>query len=104
MTAVWSGETQTGTIAIIREVLAPIVVGADPFDSEWIFRRLERAAFGNSFARRPWRWRCSTCKDRSSDVPVFKLLGGRDRPPIVGEPSQRLQFVIGSDRGCASSS
>src|SRR5438552_12609584 len=38
VTAVWSGETQTGTITLIREVLAPLVVGADPFDSEWIFR------------------------------------------------------------------
>src|SRR5438034_5842058 len=51
VTAVWSGETQTGTIAMIREVLAPLVVGADPFDSEWISRRLEKAAFANSFAR-----------------------------------------------------
>ena len=51
VTAVWSGETQTGTIALIREVLAPLVVGADPFDSEWIFRRMEKAAFANSFAR-----------------------------------------------------
>ena len=51
VTSVWSGETQAGCIAIIREVLAPLVVGADPFDSEWISRRLEKAAFANSFAR-----------------------------------------------------
>src|SRR3954465_3855941 len=51
VTGVWSGETQAGCIAIIRELLAPLVVGADPFDSEWISRRLERAAFANSFAR-----------------------------------------------------
>src|SRR5262249_12969793 len=51
VTSVWSGETQVGAVALIREVLAPIVVGADPFDSEWIFRRMEKAAFGNSFAR-----------------------------------------------------
>src|SRR2546425_8721516 len=51
VTAVWSGETQAGTLAMIREVLTPLVVGADPFDVEWIARRMERAAFGNSFAR-----------------------------------------------------
>src|SRR5579884_786767 len=51
VTSVWSGETQAGAIAVIRDVLAPLVIGADPFDSEWIERRLERAAFGNSFAR-----------------------------------------------------
>src|SRR5438034_1352796 len=51
VTAVWSGETQAGTIALIKEVLAPLVIGADPFDLEWISRRLEKAAFANSFAR-----------------------------------------------------
>src|SRR5438270_13135869 len=49
VTSVWSGETQTGTIAHIREILAPLVLGSDPFDTEWISRRMERAALGNSF-------------------------------------------------------
>src|SRR5438552_13412797 len=48
VTSVWSGETQAGTIALIDQVLAPLVVGADPFDTEWIGRRTDRAAFGNS--------------------------------------------------------
>ena len=30
VTSVWSGETQTGVIALVREFLAPLVVGADP--------------------------------------------------------------------------
>src|SRR5947209_19090142 len=51
VTAVWSGETQAGAIALVRDVLAPLVVGADPFDVEWVGRRLERAAFGNAFIR-----------------------------------------------------
>src|SRR5436309_5137827 len=51
VTSVWSGETQAGTIALIQEVLAPLVVGADPFDIEWISRRMDQAAFGNSFAK-----------------------------------------------------
>src|SRR6266436_1072275 len=48
VTAVWSGETQAGTIALIHEVLAPLLIGADPFDIEWISRRMEQEAFGNS--------------------------------------------------------
>src|SRR5436853_5135263 len=51
VTAVWSGETQAGTLALVREVLAPLVVGADPFDLAWVSRRIERTAFGNSFAK-----------------------------------------------------
>ena len=34
VTPVWSGETQAGTVALVEGVLAPLVVGADPFDSE----------------------------------------------------------------------
>src|SRR4051812_40678347 len=51
VTSVWSGETQAGALALVRDVLAPLLVGADPFDVEWLGRRMERAAFGNSFAR-----------------------------------------------------
>src|SRR5262249_20862731 len=51
VTAVWSGETQAGTIALIQELFAPLLVGADPFDVEWIRHAMDRAAFGNSFAK-----------------------------------------------------
>src|SRR5712691_10372862 len=51
VTSVWSGETQAGTLALFRDVLAPLVLGSDPFDTEWISRRMERAVFGNSFAK-----------------------------------------------------
>src|SRR3954471_21032008 len=99
VTAVWSGETQAGTIALIREVLAPLVVGADPFDSEWIARRLEKAAFGNSFARAALEMALVDLQGQILNAPVYKLLGGRDRPPIVAEPGPRLQFMLGGDRG-----
>jgi L-alanine-DL-glutamate epimerase-like enolase superfamily enzyme len=99
VTSVWSGETQAGCIALIREVLAPLVVGADPFDSEWIFRKLEKAAFGNSFARAAIEMALLDLQGQILAVPVYKLLGGRDRPPVAGDPGLRVGFVLGSDRG-----
>src|SRR5437773_6002859 len=51
VTAVWSGETQGGCINLVREVLAPLVVGADPFDVDWVMRRLDKSTHGNSFAK-----------------------------------------------------
>ena len=99
VTAVWSGETQAGAIALIREVLAPLVVGADPFDSEWIARKLEKAAFGNSFARAAIEMALLDLQGQILGVPVYKLLGGRDRPPVAADPGVRLQFVLGGDRG-----
>src|SRR5262245_59981823 len=92
VTAVWSGETQTGTLAMIREVLAPLVIGADPFDIEWIARRMERTAFGNSFARAAIEMALLDLQRKALGVPVHKLLGGRD----AAAPGLRLKFVVGA--------
>ncbi|MBY0228729.1 MAG: mandelate racemase/muconate lactonizing protein [Gemmataceae bacterium] len=106
VTAVWSGETQAGVVSLVREVLAPLVVGADPFDSEWIGRRLERAAFGNSFARAALEMALIDLQGQSARLPAYKLLGGRDRPHAApgkaahvlgGDPGIRLKFVIGAE-------
>src|SRR5262245_38802638 len=99
VTSVWSGETQAGAIAVVREVLAPLVVGADPFDSDWIAKRMEKAAFANSFARAALEMALLDLQGQILGVPLFKLLGGRDRPPVAAEPHARLQFVLGGDRG-----
>jgi muconate cycloisomerase len=96
VTAVWSGETQAGTVALIREVLAPLVVGADPFDLEWIGRRLERAAFANSFAKAALEMALLDLQGQVLGVPLFKLLGGRDAPLAGGDRGVRLKFVIGA--------
>ncbi|HXG10644.1 MAG TPA: enolase C-terminal domain-like protein [Gemmataceae bacterium] len=92
VTSVWSGETQPGTIALIRDVLAPLVVGADPFDTEWISRRLDRAAFGNSFAKAALEMALLDLQGIILGVPVYRLLGGKD-PDTDGI---RLKFVVGA--------
>lgn len=96
VTSVWSGETQAGCIALIREFLAPLVVGADPFDTEWIGRRLDRAAFGNSFAKAALEMALLDLQGRMLGVPVYKLLGGRDTPENGKDKGIRLKFVIGA--------
>src|SRR5713226_3396991 len=97
VTAVWSGETQAGTLAMIREVLAPLVVGADPFDIEWIARRMERAAFGNSFARAAIEMALLDLQGKALGVPVYKLLGGKASGREPGEDRGiRLKFVVGA--------
>jgi muconate cycloisomerase len=92
VTAVWSGETQAGTIALVHEVLAPLVVGADPFDLEWVSRRLDRAAFGNSFAKAALEMALLDLQGRTLGVPVYKLLGGKEG----GDAGIRLKFVVGA--------
>jgi muconate cycloisomerase len=106
VTAVWSGETQSGTIALVREVLGPLLLGADPFDVEWLCRKMDRAVFGNSFAKGAVEMALLDLAGQVLGVPVYKLLGGRALPltpdpsPQRGEGSKdggiRLKFVVGA--------
>ncbi len=92
VTCVWSGETQAGAIALSHDVLAPLVVGADPADTEWISRRMDRAAFGNSFAKGAIEMALLDLQGQLLGVPVYKLLGGA-RGAADGI---RLKFVVGA--------
>src|SRR5436190_9532814 len=78
VTAVWSGETQAGVIALVQQELAPLLAGADPFDVEWISRRMEKTAFANSFARAALEMALLDLQGQTLGVPVYKLLGGKD--------------------------
>jgi L-Ala-D/L-Glu epimerase len=92
VTGVWSGETQAGAIALIRDVFTPHLVGVDPFDVEWSMWRIDQAAFGNSFAKAAVEMALLDLQGRLLGVPLYKLLGGRG-----GSPSGiRLKFVIGA--------
>jgi muconate cycloisomerase len=92
VTSVWSGETQAGTISLIQGTLAPLVVGADPFDIEWIGRRMDRAAFANSFAKGAIEMALLDLQGQALGVPVYKLLGGKS-DQVEGI---RLKFVVGA--------
>jgi muconate cycloisomerase len=94
VTAVWSGETQAGTIAVIEQELAPLLIGADPFDVEWISRRMERTVFANSFAKGALEMALLDLQGQILGVPVYKLLGGHQ--PEARERGIRLKFVVGA--------
>ncbi|MFO0906284.1 MAG: enolase C-terminal domain-like protein [Pirellulales bacterium] len=93
VTSVWSGETQTGVIALVREFLAPLVVGADPFDVDWIMRKIDRAAFANSFCKAAIECALLDLQGKLLGAPLWRLLGGRD--PAASDRGVRLKFVIG---------
>jgi muconate cycloisomerase len=94
VTSVWSGETQAGAIALIEQELGPVLVGADPFDIAWIMHRLERVAFGNSFAKAAIEMALLDLQGQALGVPAYRLLGGRQ--PQERERGIRLKFVVGA--------
>jgi muconate cycloisomerase len=94
VTAIWSGESQVGTIALIEQELAPLLIGADPFDIEWISRRMERTVFANSFAKGALEMALLDLHGQTLGVPVYKLLGGHQ--PEASARGIRLKFVVGA--------
>jgi len=100
VTAVWSGETQAGTIALIDELLAPLLIGADPFDLEWVCRRMDRATHANNFAKSALESALLDLQGQTLGVPVYRLLGGRASGGQGQETGPnggiRLKFVVGA--------
>lgn len=92
VTAVWSGETQTGAISLAENVIAPLIIGADPFDLAWIDRRINAAVHGNTFIKSAIESALLDAQGRAVGQPVCRLLGGRN-PDL---DSIRLKFVIGA--------
>lgn len=94
VTCIWSGETQAGVLALFEQEIKPLVIGADPFDSEWIMRRLDRAVHANSFAKAAVEMALLDLQGKTLGVPVYKLLGGRDAEAAAC--GVRLKFVVGA--------
>jgi L-alanine-DL-glutamate epimerase-like enolase superfamily enzyme len=90
-TARWSGETAIGTTAIIRAVLAPLLVGTDPFDVTAVARAMDRACKHNWFAKAAVEMACWDICGRALDKPVYSLLGGPHRPAAI-----RNRFSLGA--------
>lgn len=94
VTSVWSGETQAGTIAMIQQEFVPLLQGADPFDLEWITRRMDKAVHGNSFAKGAVEMALLDLQGQILGVPVCKLLGGQSE--AIASHGVRLKFVVGA--------
>ncbi|MDA0337595.1 MAG: mandelate racemase/muconate lactonizing protein [bacterium] len=75
----WSGETSPGCVAVLRDVLAPAVLGADPRDVRDIARRLGKAVRHNPFARAAVEMACWDIAGKAAGLPVYRMLGGRVR-------------------------
>lgn len=98
-----SGETQATVVAIIRNVIAPVLTGADPTAITAARKAMDHAVIGNSYAKCAIDIALHDIWGKSVGLPVYKLLGGavRDCVPVshmVGLMGDReaLEEAIGA--------
>jgi len=75
----WSGESVWSGKATIDHILAPAVIGLDPFDIEALDRQLDDVAKHNWFAKSAIEMACWDIQGKAVGKPVYELLGGACR-------------------------
>ncbi len=87
----WSGETCWTAQAIIRHVLAPLLLGQDPRQVESLAARMDRVCVGNPFAKAALEMALWDIVGQAEQKPVYQLLGGPAR-----EKTFRCRFSLGA--------
>lgn len=81
-TPVWSGEDDVTAVHIIREFLAPAIVGRDPRDIEALTIAMRRAVAGHPFTKSGVEIALWDILGKAAGLPVYRLLGGAVRECI----------------------
>lgn len=87
----WSGETVWGADALLKQILIPAVIDANPLEIDDINRRLDRVTRHNWFAKSAIEMACWDIAGKAQNLPAYELLGGACRPLSV-----RCRFSMGA--------
>ncbi|HHY47788.1 MAG TPA: hypothetical protein GX506_10890 [Firmicutes bacterium] len=97
----FSGEAGDAMVSIIKENLAPAVVGLDPFDIEKIVSAMDGAIAGHNLAKSAIDFAVYDLMGKSIGKPVAKLLGGcvRETVPLcwavgIGKPDDVIAEAL----------
>ena len=85
----YAGETPGTVVHVVRDLLGPLLTGADPFDVEAIAYRMDEAVRGHLYAKAAIEMALHDLQGKAVGEPVYKLLGGRFRPGV------RIAHMIG---------
>jgi muconate cycloisomerase len=79
------GESPELTVAVIKTILAPALIGKDPFAIERAHREMDLAVKGNPYAKTALDEALHDNKGKALGVPVYELLGGlwREEVPVA---------------------
>jgi len=87
----WSGESQSTALALIERLLANLLIGADPLQTNTLTDSMDRMLIGNPFTKAALEMALLDLKGKILGVPVYVLLGGSRRSPKIP-----LKFSIGA--------
>ena len=88
ISGLWSGESQAGTVAIIREYLAPHLIGTDPRDITAARRIMDFMIKLNPFTKSAVEMALWDIAGKAVGLPVYQLLGGKVRDQV------RIKLVV----------
>lgn len=88
ISGLWSGETQAGTVAVIRDYIAPQLVGQDPRDITAARRAMDFIIKLNPFTKAAVEMALWDIAGKAVGLPVYQLLGGKVRDRV------RIKLVV----------
>lgn len=83
------GETQSTVVSIVKEVIAPALLGHDPTEIEHAHLVMDRVLRGNSYARNAVDMALHDIWGKVVGQPVYRLLGGKLREGV------RIAHMVG---------
>lgn len=86
----WSGESQPGSLHMVRNVFEPLLVGRSVFDTEDIMLSINKSVIDNVFTKSAIEMALLDLQGKLLDVPVYQLLGGEANPTQIP-----IKFSIG---------
>src|SRR4051794_37147940 len=88
ISGLWSGETQAGTVAAVRDYIAPQLVGKDARDITAARRAMDFVIKGNPFTKAAVEMALWDIAGKAAGLPVYQLLGGKVRDKV------RIKLVV----------
>ncbi len=76
------GETQSTVISMIKEVISPVLTGADPLNIEAAHREMTRVLRGHHYAKCAVDIALHDILGKATNMPLYRLLGGRTNETV----------------------
>ncbi|MGI2327700.1 mandelate racemase/muconate lactonizing enzyme family protein [Planococcus sp. YIM B11945] len=77
-----TGEHETATFEVLRNVLIPAILNESPFDIEHIHHKMNAVIVGNPAAKAAIDIACFDLMGKAANQPVYNLIGGRAHDKI----------------------